>query len=218
MITTSSRVRRAGLCIGGAALVAVLGSASPALAGSGSPAPTESAASAVPDLPSWVPVAAPATFREAPRLRHLVSTLAHESHGTVVVTQEDDFRQVTGLVTARSGAFEIDAFLDDDPDGVANWREACRSEANGADGRICRVLLEQNALGVWDRTYPEQPGRRLLLAAATTKAGGTLLVMISNLTETGVDGAKVIGPDWQQAGLTVAEVRAALAATGLTVR
>jgi hypothetical protein len=121
-------------------------------------------------------------------------------------------------VTTKDGAFEIAALLDDDPDGVANWTESCRLDAGGADGRICTALLEGRTLGVWDRSYPDQPGRRTLTAAATTKAGGTLTVTVSNLTETGPDGAKVIGPDWRQAGLTVAEVRAALTATGLTVR
>jgi hypothetical protein len=169
--------------------------------------------------PSATIVSSAATHRtqELAALRRLVVEIAAPAHGRVQVTVpagETDEPTVEALVQTPAGAFTVGAGLGDAPGGVAQGAEACRLDGQGPD-RICRILVDRSDLGLWDRTYPGQPGRRDLRLAADSRAGGTLYVTINNLTET-PSGEKPIGPDWRQAGITVAGVRLAVAHSGLT--
>ena len=220
-MSTPNKARRAGLWVGGAVLAAVLGSAVPALA-VGSAAVVQAPAKPVvvaAASSAAKPVAKPS--QDLTKLKRLVAKLGNEAHGKVTVTgslgdEPGEGPGATAEVQTPAGAFMINAWLEyDDPDGVANGIEGCRLDNESGD-RDCKALLEGATLGVWDRTIPGQPGRRELTAAATTAAGGTLMLLITNYTEQ-PNGEKVVGPDWKQAGISVSEVRAALAGTGLTV-
>jgi hypothetical protein len=220
-MSTPNKARRGGLWVGGAVLVALLGSAVPALA-AGS-APVVHAPSAVVAGPAQAPSAAKAQpSRDLAKLKQLVKALGDEAHGKVKVTgalgdEPGEGPGATAEVRTRAGAFTINAWLEYDyPDGVADGIEGCRLDNEYGD-RDCRALVEQDDLGIWERAFPNQAGRRELNGSAGTKAGGTLMLLITNYTEQ-PSGEKVVGPTWRQAGITVSEVRAALAATGLTVR
>lgn len=216
-MSTSNQIRRVGVLVGGAALAAVLGAASPALAAAPQPVATAGAAQT-----SAGAGHATDPSRDLARLKRLVASLGHESHGKVKVTGAlgDDPGEgpgATAEVRTRAGAFLINAWLAyDQPDGVANGAEGCRLDDQSGD-RSCTVLLERRTFSVWERTYPGQPGRRELSAAATTRGGGTLMLLITNYTEQ-PDGQKAVGPTWRQAGISLCDVERAFAATRLTVR
>ena len=151
-------------------------------------------------------------------LRQLAAQLAAQVGGEVEITRDQNRTEGIGFtahVLTAAGPVEIQVGQDPDPDGVADGRSLCRENAEDRDQKICRVLLDHDTIGIWAWRHTDDERRRLQ-ASAVTPEGGTLAVTINNDIEE-PDGDKVIGPNWEQAGITMAGVRAAIADSGLAL-
>jgi hypothetical protein len=146
------------------------------------------------------------------RLERLVRQLAAPSGGEVTLTVRDAVaRSVTASVTTDQGTFEVSAYLETDPDGVAAAREMCRT-----DGSSCTEQWSTGSAGVWSRVYPNQAGREGLTLVASYPQAPTLNIGFTNYVEQ-PEGLKSVGPGWKEAGVTVARLRQAETDAGLDV-
>ncbi len=151
-------------------------------------------------------------------LRQLLDRIVAQAGSAVKMTKDQypDGVAFTAYVRTKAGPVDIGVEKDGSSGGVGYDKHVCRDGLHGPDGKGCGALLMHDTVGIWEVTNNSPTGRRRLTAAADTPGGGTLWVTIDNYVEE-PDGNKVVGPSWQEAGITVTEVRAAIADSGLAL-
>jgi hypothetical protein len=131
-----------------------------------------------------------------------------------VTRTSDEPLTVTGRVRTAAGPVAFSIVKSPNREAVEQGRRSCRPGVTGPDDRVCQPLLVHATIGVWDLRYP--PHRRVLQVDALTPDDFDLSVAIDNLLDE-PSGRWSTGPDWQQAGLTVPALLAAIADSRLVV-
>jgi hypothetical protein len=127
----------------------------------------------------------------------LALDVAAVADGDAVITSVDEPGYTNVLVTVPSGSFLL---------GVSAGNTSVAQQGTGCEedtDRVCEEVAAGEGWGAWARTYESsnQSGRTSLNLALDTDFG-SLLVLVDNYAELPPDGAKAVGPSWDEVGLT----------------